>query len=333
MSYLQNRSTATTIGNNTSLFRKIVVGVAQGSKIGPLLFIIYINDILQLDFLGNILLYADDTVLYYAADSPEELEEMMKRDAKILYKWLCRNVLTLNIGKTCYMTFGRASNLPDFNIMIENETIKRVRTYRYLGLILDENLTFDKHVDHVKRMIRPFIPLMWRKGKHIPANKRKQLYFAYVQSHLLYMLPIYSQGNKTKLAELQIIQNRCIKAIFRLRRETSTCYLYSASLLPIQLLATVERVTHLHRMVKSLTKHGFDIRLNRDVQSRASRRQSQVHISNQHPSLRQSISEYNRLSSDIRCLGCTDTFKRMVRLKVINESDKFSAISAYLYIN
>lgn len=130
LSYLQDRRTATVIGEKTSMFRKIMVGVAQGSKIGPLLFIMYINDILQLDFLGNILLYADDTVLYYAADSPAELERTMQSDAKLLHKWLCRNVLTLNVSKTCYMTFGRANQLMDFNIMIENEVIKRVRSYK-----------------------------------------------------------------------------------------------------------------------------------------------------------------------------------------------------------
>lgn len=180
LSYLENRRTATTIGNKTSTLKSILVGVAQGSTIGPLLFIMYMNDILQLDFLGKILLYADDTVLYYAADSPIALEQMMQSDLKLLHKWLNRNVLTLNIGKTCYMTFGRASTLLDFDISIDGDTIKRVRTYKYLGLILDENLTFDRHVDHIKKMIRPFIPLMWRRGRHIPAGKRKQLYHAHV---------------------------------------------------------------------------------------------------------------------------------------------------------
>ncbi len=135
------------------------------------------------------------------------------------------NVKTLNASKTCYMTFGRASKLPDFNITIDNKVIGRVRTYKYLGLVLDENLSFDSHVEHVKRTIRPFIPLMWRRAKLIPPGKRKQLYNAYV------------------------------KATFRLPSDNS------------------------------LTKHGFDIKLNKDVQSRSSRRRSRIHITYDHPSI------------------------------------------------
>lgn len=181
-------------------------------------------------------------------------------------------------------------------------------------------------------MIRPFTPLMWRKGKYIPAEKRKQLYFAYVQSHIRYMLLIYSLGNKTKMNELQIIQNRCIKALYRLPRGTSTRYLYSANLLPLRPLAIIERVTHLHRMLKLLTKHSFDIRLNRDVYERVSRRRSQVHITKLSPSLIKSINEYNRLSTELRQENCIGTFKSKLRLKVMTESDEFSVISPFLYI-
>ena len=89
----------------------------------------------------------------------------------------------------------------------------------------------------------------------------------------------------------------------------------------------------LHRMVKSLTKHGLDIRLNRDIHLRSSRRRSHVHISNDHPSLRRSISEYNRLSSEIRQLKCIDSFKSKVKLKIMSESKDFCAISPFVSIN
>lgn len=333
LSYLECRQTATNIGNTTSNLKRILVGVAQGSIIGPLLFIMYMNDILQLDFLGKILLYADDTVLYYAADSPIALEQMMQKDVRLLHKWLNQNVLTLNTGKTCYMTFGRASSLPDFDIRIDGDSIKRVRSYKYLGLFLDENLTFDLHIDHVKKMIRPFVPLMWRRGKYIPVEKRKLLYNAYVQTHIINMLPIYSQGYKTKLNELQILQNRCVKAAFRLPRTTPTTYLYGSTLLPIHQLAIVERITHLHRMVKSTTKHGFDICINGEAHDRVMRRRSHIHRLNHHPSLHQSINEYNRLSSELRQSNCIKTFKAKVSIKIMDESEQFCAISPFVFIN
>ena len=174
---------------------------------------------------------------------------------------------------------------------------------------------------------------MWRRGNFIPIEKRRQLYNADVQSHIVYILPIYSQSNRTKLDELQIIQNKCIKATFRLPRDTPTTFLYSCNLVPIHQLATVERIVHLHRMLNSHTKHGFNIRLNRDVSTRSSRRRSQLHVANDHPSLAISIREYNRLSSQIRQLRNLDAFKAEVKLKVMNESENFCAFSPFVFIN
>lgn len=84
-SYLQNRSIVTTIGNKTSSFRNINVSVAQGSKMGPLHFIIYINDLLKLGFIGRLILYADDAVLTYPSKTIEEIQEAMQHDADLLH--------------------------------------------------------------------------------------------------------------------------------------------------------------------------------------------------------------------------------------------------------
>lgn len=83
-SYLQDRSTATTIGNKTSSFRYINIGVAQGSKMGPLHFIIYMNDLLKLGFIGQLILYADDAVLTYGFKTIEEMQQAMQHDADLL---------------------------------------------------------------------------------------------------------------------------------------------------------------------------------------------------------------------------------------------------------
>lgn len=119
----------------------------------------------------------------------------------------------------------------------------------------------------------------------------------------------------------------CVKAIYRLPRGTSTTHLYSTNLLLLRHLATVERVAHLHRMVLAYTKHSFHIQLNHEVHKHSTRNLMNIHINKQHPSLRQSINEYNRLSVDVRCIECIKTFKSKVIIKIMAESDEFYVIS------
>lgn len=333
LSYLENRLTATTIGSITSCLRKISVGVAQGSKMGPLHFIIYVADLLLVKFIGKILLYADDTVLYYAADTIEELEAMMQQDAVVLHEWLCKNVLTVNSVKTCYMTFGLARNSPDITIFIDGTEIKRVRSFRYLGLILDENLTFDKHIDHIKKTLSPFISLMWRNARFIPIEKRKEIYYAYVQSHLNYMLPIYSQGSITKMEELRIIQNRCIKTLYGLPRETRSTYLYSNRLLPINLLATVEQLTQLHRINLNVTKHSFTIVSNLEFHGRVTTNSNELHVFRDQPILFSSIFDYNRLDSELINVRNIRVFRTRLKDKVVRDSDDYYLISPFFHVN
>lgn len=121
---------------------------------------------------------------------------------------------------------------------------------------------------------------MWRKEKYITASKRKQIYSAYVHSYLTYMMPIYSECAAYKLKELQTLQNRCIKATYRLERLTSSTYLYSTGLLPVQELVKVERAVYIHKLFHSLAKHNFELVTNSSVHSRSTRRDSHIHVFN-----------------------------------------------------
>lgn len=107
-SYLTNRRTAVRIGSTRSRYIQVKVGIAQGSILGPLHFVIYMNDIFKLNLKGMLILYADDAVLVYDCESFCELEIYMQHDIELITAWLTRNVLTINSNKTVYMCFGRA---------------------------------------------------------------------------------------------------------------------------------------------------------------------------------------------------------------------------------
>ena len=154
-SYLKNRLTAASIGDKISNFKRINIGVPQGSKLGPILFNIYIMDLTKVDFIGELILYADDAVLVYASDSPINLQAAMQHDADILHDWLAKNVLSLNKVKTCYMAFGSARSITNLEITFNGSSIKRVNRFKYLRLIIDEALPFHDHVNHVKKQITP----------------------------------------------------------------------------------------------------------------------------------------------------------------------------------
>ena len=279
-------------------------------------------------------------MLTYACDTADELQRAMQQDADILHDWLCRNVLTMNTVKTKYMMFGAAKNVSNLHIVFGGALIDRVRQYKYLGLILDEQLSFNLHVNHVKKQIRPFISLMWRNSKFIPLDQRKKIYFAYVQSHLVYMLAIYGECGAVKLKELQTIQNQCIKSLYRLPRLTSSTFLYSSTLLPVTEMARVERVVLMHRMKLSLTKHNFCLVNNVDVHGRSTRRNNEIHVFNPfstrtstNAAIMRASDEYNSLPNCLKGLTNLDSFKVKVKLLVMNQSENYSAISPFFYIN
>ena len=158
------------------------------------------------------------------------------------------------------------------------------------------------------------------------------------------MLPIYGNCALYKLNELQTLQNRCIKAVYRLDRYTSTTYLYSTSLLPVIELAKVERIICIHKLLCSLTKHNIRFSTNADIHGRTTRRGSRIHIFNMtstitticnssNAALTTGINDYNSVDSNIRHLTCLKTFKAKVKLKIMDNSESFNVISPYYFIN
>jgi hypothetical protein len=153
---------------------------------------IYINSICSLPLHGKIHLYADDIVIVYGAENTKELKEWMEYDLKVSNIWLTNHFMQMNTEKTNYVLFHGRRFLDDFvtsglDIQLNGQKIDRVESFKYLGFWLDENLSFSKHVEHVRSKIIPNTFAIKRIRNFISEKTALQLYFSFVHSHLIYM--------------------------------------------------------------------------------------------------------------------------------------------------
>ena len=151
-SYLSNRKQYVSINGESSESLGINCGVPQGSVLGPLLFLLYINDLPNISKLLNFYLFADDTNIYYESSSLQELEKTINKELHKLYLWLNVNRLSLNIDKTNYIIF-HPYNKPmkqHITIKINKKAIKEKESIKYLGVLIDSTLSW-KHILNISK--------------------------------------------------------------------------------------------------------------------------------------------------------------------------------------
>ena len=147
-SYLTNRKQYVVIDKFSSDCAEITCGVPQGSILGPILFLLCINDLNSASKVLQTIMFADDTNLFLTGKSFDTLEEQMNEELQIISEWFKANLLSLNITKTSYMIFGN-SKFWDLNLTIEHSTILRQFEMKFLGVILAANLKWSKHIEIV----------------------------------------------------------------------------------------------------------------------------------------------------------------------------------------
>ena len=148
-SYLNERKQFVEVNGVSSSLEIIKYGVPQGSILGPLLFLIFINDLPEATNF-YVKLFADDTFLCAQNTNFNELESDVNLEIQKVHKWLESNKLTLNISKSQFMIISNSKNIPrNFSVSINEESLTRCRSYKYLGVIFDENLNWNEHVKYV----------------------------------------------------------------------------------------------------------------------------------------------------------------------------------------
>ena len=186
-SYLQDRDQATKFGEEISSNLNTKYGVPQGTALGPNLFILYVNDIIKYVNKCNIQMFADDTMIYIVGDNVNDIISILNEELNIIDIWLTYNNLKLNINKTKYMIIKSKHNLVDVNnndiLSINKSDIEKVSEIKYLGVIIEQNLTFNKHAEFIAKKIAKKIHFSGRIGKNLNRWSKRTIYNSIIHSH------------------------------------------------------------------------------------------------------------------------------------------------------
>lgn len=320
-SYLSSRMQFVKINDNVSSVNVLNLGVPQGSILGPTLFNLFINDITFIKLQGKIQLYADDCLIMYAAPSLEIVLSQMQCDLQLLKKWFDVNHLTLNHDKTKYMVFENRRPIVDVfeanPITYNSFVIERVTKYTYLGLVIDSKLRWINHVDKIKKTIVPYIFAINRIRHVLPRKSLLLLYFAYIQSRLIYLNPVWSGCVKYKVAELEILQKRVLKYIIKAPVRFPTEQLFK-EFDSLHFLIDREILILIHKIITNQIKHNFELTKNQDQHVYNTRRRSHFVIdhfrtgSANNNILYRGLPLYNNLPREIKCITDAKAFRNKI---------------------
>ena len=226
--YLKDRTQCCSVNGHMSSLETIEYGVPQGSILGPLLFLIYMNDLpLCLDNV-DITMFAD-TNFMKAINSLKEIKEELVPALKKVYNWLRCNKLSLNTVKTEFMLIGTHQKLERFDhdpaatpYMISAGTdseIKRVRIVKYLRLIVDDTLIWSDHAEYISTKIRRGIGILKRTSKFLKGSFLLMIYSSLIEPYLRYCNIVWGQCNETLKDKLQALQNKAARSIAKVKYE------------------------------------------------------------------------------------------------------------------
>ena len=326
-SYSTNRRQYVMIGRSESNCDLITCGVPQGSILGPILLILYINDLNFASPLLQTIMFADDTNLFMTGKSLDVLERQMNEELQIISEWFRANLLSLNITKTSYMIFGN-KKFQSINLMLENTCLLRQFDTKFLGVILSANLKWNKHIEIVCNKISKSIGILSKVRHLLPLHLTRMLYISLVEPYLNYCDIVWASADGSEILDrILIIQKRFCRLITFSNYMTHSKPLFvRLYILPIYDLFKYNLANYMykiiHCLIPPLSHHHFVY--NSSVHGHNTRTKDNIHTPYCRTKLRQYTVGFqgpklwNKLPLSIVSVKSLPVFKKSVKSFLMN---------------
>ena len=254
-SYLERRSQFVQIGTSKSDVLNITCGVPQGSILGPLLFVLYINDIVNASALFHMIMFADDTNLFLKGRDLNNLISKSNEELAKMSVWFKLNMLSLNIKKTNFIIF-RSKNkrlIYDSDIKIDNVPVTNVQKTKFLGVIINQSLTWSDHIAAVKQKVAKSVGIIYRIRKNMPKSVLVSSYHTLVHPYLEYCNIVWGIHRSAALSQLFICQKKAIRAVTFSKWNCHTAPLFKQlNVLPVHCINDMQVGCFVYRSVNKL---------------------------------------------------------------------------------